>query len=89
LEDAPKADFVAKVAAIALDFYRRGAEPGEPEQRVLGIRDDKAAAPLAFVHCLAVRLAGRELKTPEIALLEALARQGGKTIIHARSDLMP
>jgi hypothetical protein len=35
------------------------------------------------------RLGGGELKTPEIALLEALARQGGKTIIHARSDLMP
>lgn len=61
---------------MALDFWRRGHEPGELGQRVLGITNPKAAGLLV----LFVGYVGRRLQipvdSPELALLAELARQG-------------
>jgi hypothetical protein len=66
-----------EIAKVALDFHRRGAEHRELGWRLLGIREDRAAALLTFLlDYLRTRMKVDELRTPEIALLESIARSG-------------
>lgn len=71
---------------FALDFWRRGRELGEPGQRLIGIRDCDAAALLVFFfNYVACRLIADEMPTPDLQLLEAIARQGLQNV-HGLND---
>jgi hypothetical protein len=88
---APQGDHFSleQLGGLALDFWRRGTEPSEPGQRLLGIRDSRAAAFLVlFIGYAARRLGVEGLGSPELQQLEAIARQefaNGKTV-HALND---
>ena len=82
---APSSDAQLRdLAAVMLDFYRRGMEPDAPGQRVLGISNPKAAAFLCFLWQYAARRLKAELTAPEIELLAEIARQGND---HGMVDL--
>jgi hypothetical protein len=74
---------------FALDFWRRGTEPTEPGQRLLGLPNSRAAAFLVFFIAYAARRLGvEEPGSPELQQLEAIAREefaNGKTV-HALND---
>ena len=77
---------IRELASIALDFHRRGREPGELGQRVLGIDDAKTAALLVFfLNYCCTRWKIEEPRTNETELLTAIALQNG----YAVTDSIP
>jgi hypothetical protein len=67
-------DLAVAIAPLALDFHRRGQEPGFAGQRVLGIPNAHAAALLVFFIDYIADRTKREVRSPERDLLEAIAR---------------